>query len=179
MAAVKPIVAEIQVQPAPLPEVMPQEIPASRRRAQKRHQLSWKRFPKSRSKITFLATVKPAESNAGPARSYRQIRRENAAKQDGFLLAQMDRRKELRGLQFIMKDDCKLGVADGKSLANSVREVRREIDRQNGRQAPRHIKAPADDIARMRLLVDRGSNLAALSQILAAEDKTWRGRLCG
>jgi len=98
-----------------------------------------------------------------------QIRRENAAKQDGFLLAQMDRREELRGLPFIMGDDCKLGVARARELSRSVREVRTQLDL--GFAAGPAVQRKNGVFWKN---THHESRLAALAQILATEDAVLR-----
>ncbi len=48
----------------------------------------------------------------------------NAAKQDGFLLAQIDMQLELRGLPFMMGDACRLKPAEAKEFQTSILAVR-------------------------------------------------------
>lgn len=57
-----------------------------------------------------------------------RIRGENAVKQDGFLLAHMDRRRELRGLPFVMGDDCRLPMDRARSFQEAVTAVREAVD---------------------------------------------------
>src|ERR1019366_7654771 len=48
------------------------------------------------------------------------IKRENDRKQDAFVLAQMDRRPELRGMPFVMGGACRLDAARAGTFQNTV-----------------------------------------------------------
>ena len=57
-----------------------------------------------------------------------KIRGENAVKQDGFLIAHIDRRRELRGLPFVMGAACRLPMERARSFQESVTSVRESMD---------------------------------------------------
>jgi hypothetical protein len=77
-------------------------------------------------------------TGAGPAKTrinqlITTIRNENAQGQDRFVLANMDRRSELRGLPFIMGDACRQNKPKAISFQASVSAVRDGLEFDSGR----------------------------------------------
>ncbi len=99
--------------------------------------------------------VLPGQAKEDIRRLILRIRQENTAKQDGFLLAQMQQRPELRGLPFIMGDACKLDAEAGNAFQRSVLAVRAAMDAN--RSKPFAMDTQSD------------VGIAALTQILGPE----------
>ena len=101
----------------------------------------------------------------------------NAAKQDGFLLAQIDKQPELRGLPFMMGDACRLKPLHAEAFRISTRAVRDAMDRDVMHFSQAHdgqvdfwdTYSSAD-----RQGFNSESGLAALAQILGPESKEVR-----
>ena len=111
-----------------------------------------------------------------------QIRQENNVKQDGFLLAQMDRRRELRGLPFIMGDDCKLTNERGNEFQQSVLAVRNAMDANRTRPFVANIHSYAGIAAYSQILGPENADVrTTFTQQLASSQmppprKNWRRR---
>lgn len=91
----------------------------------------------------------------------KQIRLENYKKQDGFLIAQMDRRPELRGLPFMMGDECRLSRTDAELMQSAVTTVHRAF--ANFNQASESVDLW--DLYAMQKPKLNQSDAAALTQI--------------
>jgi len=104
-------------------------------------------------------------------------------KQDGFLLAQMNRRKELRGMPFVMGDACRMAPERATAFQESVTSVRNAMD---ATPVPKRGQAsPTDRHATFwnAYLSNKGAagvsseaGLAALSQILGPETLSLRAQ---
>jgi hypothetical protein len=96
----------------------------------------------------------------------------NGMRQDGFLLAQIEKQPELRGLPFMMGDACRLKPAQAQQFQTSVRAVRDAMDNDVNLFAQAHdgpgnfwgSYASAD-----RPGIDSAAGIAALTQILGPE----------
>jgi hypothetical protein len=103
-----------------------------------------------------------------------RIRNENRVKQDQFLLAHLEHRKQLRGLPFIMGDACRMNNGKSSSFQNNVEAVRNSMEfvsATDNHQAPfwnHYIAATNSEGTR----TDTG--IAALTQILGPERKSLR-----
>ena len=112
------------------------------------------------------------------------IKRENGngANKDAFLLAQMDRRAELRGMPFIMGDACRLSMAKAQAFQTSVQLVRnaQDMDSRSFRGAQKHDEEHVEfwnNLSGKGQGIDSDSNIAALTQMLAPERMSLRAGL--
>src|SRR5262249_22242271 len=94
-----------------------------------------------------------------------RIRFENWQKQDGFLIALIERRKDRQGLPFMLGDGCRLGLSDGRAMNRSVRDIRRKLDAVN-----RDKNFQVDRKFVFRGELNDSTQLAALAQIVAVEE---------
>src|SRR5262245_58549581 len=78
-----------------------------------------------------IAQNNPSAAKTKIAALVAQIRAENnnGKDKDAFVLAQMERRKELRGLPFVMGDACRLDQPKASQFENSVQAVRDGMER--------------------------------------------------
>ena len=128
----------------------------------------------------------PRRVHPGDARRFLQeliktIRDENSVKQDGFLLARINERKELRGLPFVMGDACRMNAQLSPLFQASVEAVR------NGMENDSRLKETPDQHHSMfwNTYLGQTNNegfntehgLAALSQMLAPERMPLRAGL--
>jgi len=126
----------------------------------------------------FPGNIRPHEAKHSLTTLIAKIRTANAAKQDGFMLAQIDRRKELRGLPFVMGDACRIDPQRAQSFQTSVEAVRDSMDTDS------HARSAAQDHHAMfwtQYAARTGNNgtssdpgIAALTQILGPAPKTLR-----
>lgn len=97
----------------------------------------------------------------------------NGANKDAFVLAQMERRRELRGLPFVMGDACRLDPNKANSFENSVEAVRDGMERDQHRQASNHDDTTGFWNSYQARVGGQGvqttHGVAALSQILGPE----------
>jgi hypothetical protein len=103
---------------------------------------------------------------------------ENRKKRDGFLLAQLDVRNDLRGLPFRMGDDCRLDKKHSLAFNTEVLAVRRAVDRDRA-QEPKRADGKHDTFWNTYRFMDAGNSagIAALTQILGPESDSMRGSL--
>ena len=118
-------------------------------------------------------------SEAGKTRVRRliaQINRENqgAAHKDAFLLSQMKKRPQLRGLPFVMGDACRLELHRAKSFQAAVVAVRTAVESTNGHGVQFWNTYEQQFSTNMH---DPQSGVAALSQILGPERSVLRVEL--
>ena len=101
-------------------------------------------------------------------------------KRDAFVLANLERRPELRGLPFVMGDACRLDGNRAQSFQTSVQAVR------DGLEADMHTGAHAKEATPFWNTylaetqgqgIDTDHSVAALTQILGPERKTLRADL--
>jgi hypothetical protein len=127
-----------------------------------------KRVPEV-SLVDFPEGMTPGAARQKQTGLMAQIRQENQVKQDGFLLAQIERRPELRGLPYIMGDDCKLDFARRADFQQSVLLVRTAVDW--------YAKDPAEFFLQPGVHGQTDASLAALAQILGPESESLRSAL--
>ncbi|HZZ80375.1 MAG TPA: HEAT repeat domain-containing protein [Gemmataceae bacterium] len=139
------------------------------------------------TKVPEVAVADPIAHGVGPnqARSkisqlISNIRNENNQGQDRFVLANMDRRPELRGMPFIMGDACRQNKAKAVSFQASVSAVRDGLEADASRADDKHQHAPfwatyMSGTGQQGIDTDHG--IAALTQILAPERSTMRATL--
>ncbi len=112
------------------------------------------------------------------------IRNENARGQDAFVLANMERRSELRGLPFVMGAACRQERGKASSFQASVSAVRDGQEADSARFAAHDPKGdPHSPFWNTYLAetghqgIDTDHGIAALTQILAPERITMRASL--
>ena len=107
------------------------------------------------------------------------IRTENAPGQDAFVLANMERRPELRGLPFVMGNACRQPMAKAVNFQNSVSAVRDGLERDfRNPQGDSHgafWQTYLAETANQGADTDHG--IAALTQILAPKRAPLRASL--
>lgn len=114
-----------------------------------------------------------------------KIKRENAgANKDAFVLAQMERRPELRGLPFVMGTACRLDANRAQSFDTSVKAVRDGLEQDSFRSRHGQTHAAEHEAfwntyeARSRGQgIETAQGVAALTQILGPERKQLRHSL--
>ena len=130
----------------------------------------------------FPPNVQPIQAKQKISELIRNIRNTNTPEnKDAFVLANMERRPELRGMPFVMGAACRLDVSKAQSFQTSVEAVRSGmgVDARSGRS---HDKEHAPfwntylaETQGQGIETDHG--VAALTQILAPEHKTMRADL--
>ena len=109
-----------------------------------------------------------------------RIKAENNVKVDGFMIAQIDRRKELRGLPFVMGDACRMQQGAANLFQSSVLAVRDGLERDfNGRRSnaqpdPHHSGFWNTYAAHDQQGLNSENGIAALTQMLGPERLTLR-----
>ena len=129
----------------------------------------------------FPPDIQPAVAKQQIRNLIEKIRLENAKQQDAFLLAQMERRAELRGLPFVMGAACRLGLNRAQSFQSSVQAVRDGMEadsRNSGSHQKEHTPFWTTYLAETQGQgIDTEHGVAALTQILGPEGKTMRTNL--
>jgi hypothetical protein len=128
----------------------------------------------------FPQKIQPEQSKRNIRTLIQRIQAENGPKQDAFLLAQMDRRPELRGLPFIMGAACRMDAAKSQSFQTSVKAVREGQDTESRSSAPQKDHSPFWKTYLAQTGgqgLDTNHGVAALAQILAPESKSLRADL--
>lgn len=112
------------------------------------------------------------------------IRNDNARGQDAFVLANMERRPELRGMPFVMGAACRQAPAKAVSFQSSVSAVRDGMEVDSSRFAARDASGdPHGPFWQTYLAqtahqgIDTEHGVAALTQILAPEPISMRKSL--
>jgi hypothetical protein len=130
----------------------------------------------------FPAQIDPVAGKQRVNSLITRIRGHNTPKDpDAFLIAQMDRRKELRGLPFVMGNACRTDQGRAVSFQNSVQAVRNGLEQDmhsSTGDVPHHDQhSPFWNVYLANQSVDTEHGVAALTQILGPETKTMRSSL--
>jgi hypothetical protein len=129
----------------------------------------------------FPPDIKPAVAKLQISNLIGKIRLENAKQQDAFLIAQMERRAELRGMPFVMGAACRLDLNRAQSFQSSVQAVRDGMEadsRSSGSHQKEHTPFWTTYLAETQGQgIDTEHGVAALTQILGPEGKTMRTNL--
>ena len=125
----------------------------------------------------FSPQITPVAAKAQIQALITKIRAENAGQnRDAFVLAQMDRRPELRGMPFIMGTACRLDGNRANSFQTAVQATREGLEQDARRSRP--TQNHAEEVAPFWSMyqaqsggqgVNNAPGVAALTQILAPE----------
>jgi hypothetical protein len=119
-------------------------------------------------------TRSPQQAKQHIAQFVNRIKEENKVKQDNFLIAQMQQRKELRGMPFVMGGACRMDGGRATSFQSAVEAARRGMDQDVARSGFSHENESAPFwTAYLSQTGNGGANtpagIAALTQILGPE----------
>ncbi len=130
----------------------------------------------------FPAKIQPQEGKRRINSLVQQIRNANAGgNKDAFVLANMDRRAELRGLPYVMGDACRLNMNRAQSFQSSVVAARDGMESDfrsshtNANGHPAFWNTYFSETQNQGIDTDHG--IAALAQILGPAPKTLRAEL--
>jgi hypothetical protein len=86
------------------------------------------RVPEVSLEDPFPQGMSPVDAKLRLSNLVQRIRNENRVKQDQFLIAHMEHRKQLRGLPFVMGDACRMESGKARSFQTNVEAVRTSLD---------------------------------------------------
>jgi hypothetical protein len=139
------------------------------------------RIPEVSLDAPLPRTVPPEDAKLRIKNLIEKIKVMNAAKPEGFLIAQVDHRKELRGMPFIMGRACRMQGDKAVQFQSSVSKVRTAVDSsadgvfRGSRNVERHLAFWSSYQEGGEAQNDAG--IAALTQILGPEQLSLRASL--